>query len=284
MSNLTKYLRYLGALVALLFVFGSGWFIRDIRARSEVEALLQDREIELQEIAVTRTQNSSLSKELANAGTERDILLDEIASLRSKPSEIKYITKVETIIVGEPTFLTTELPESHTFRTEVGLPVAKFTIEGENDAPEYAFDTADLAVTADLIIAERDNALSLRIESNLEPGVQYEIPVTKFNVTHIRETRTFEPHVLLGGSASIAPGISDVAPHLGISLFHPKTDWDLLHLRIGITGGSPSIGLDPVLYNVGGPLPILTNMWVAAGATINMQAQVAGTISLGAKL
>ena len=69
MSNLTKYLRYLGALVALLFVFGSGWFIRDIRARSEVEALLQDREIELQEIAVTRTQNSSLSKELANAGT-----------------------------------------------------------------------------------------------------------------------------------------------------------------------------------------------------------------------
>ena len=283
--DLNQGLKYLGALIVLLLIFGSGWLLRDISADSDVESLLKDREIQLEEIEVVRTRNSTLVQELKQSGEDREVLLDQIASLRSRPEEIRYITKVETVMVGEPTFITTELPESHTFRTDIGLPVAEFAVEGQNDQPEYVFDTADLKIEADLVIAERDSALSLRITSDLEPGTQYEVPVDKLHVTNMQNKRKFfEPNILVG--AHLNTGVSGIkaSPHLGVSLLHPRNDLDLVQIRFGSTSGRPSIGLDPVLYNLGDPLPIFTNMWIGAGADIDTSGTISGTVSVGAKL
>lgn len=284
--DLTKYLKYLGGLVALLLVFGSGWFVRDLGARSEMESVLTDHEIQLQEIEVVRTKNTTLTKALAGADEQRDVLLDEIASLKSKPPEIRHITQVETVVVGEPTFVTTELPDNHTFRTEGGLAVVEFSVEeGENDGPpEYYFDTADLTVRADVVIGERDSAVSLRIESDLEPDKEIEIPVEEFNVQHIREEKFFEPHVLIGAHVSGGATGVGAGPHLGVSLMHPRDDLDLVQIRVGATGDRASFGVDPVIYNVGDRLPVLTNTWIGLGATVDTTGQVSGTLSLGAKL
>lgn len=292
--NLSQGLKYLGALVMLLLVFGSGWFVRDLSANSNIESVLKNHEIELQEIEVVRTRNSTLVKELERAGENRTILLDQIASLRSKPAKIKYITQVETVLVGEPIYITEELPESYLFRTEIGLPVAEFSVEGENDAPEYVFDTADLKIKANLVIAERDSALSIRVESDLESGTEYEVPVDELNVRHIKENKFFEPNILLGGSVSLGAAGAGAGPYVGIAFFHPKQEIDLVHLRLGTTSGrtasgsgsSPriAVGLDPVLFNVGEPLPVLTNMWIGAGATIDTSGTYSGTLSIGAKL
>jgi hypothetical protein len=286
MNDLTKYLKYLGGLVALLLVFGSGWFVRDLGARSDMESVLKDHEIELQEIEVVKTKNSTLTKALAGAEDERDVLLDEIASLKSKPAEIRYITKVETVVIGEPTLVTTELPESHTFRTTDGLAVAEFSVEeGENDSPpEYYFDTADLTIKADVVIGERDSAVSLRVESDLEPGVEHEIPVEEFNVTQLRDQKLFEPHLIVGAHVTGGQGGVGAGPHLGVSFFHPRDELDLVQVRIGSTSGGPALGLDPVVYNVGEHLPVLTNVWIGAGVDVNLQGQVGGTLSIGAKL
>jgi len=292
--NLNQRLKYLGGLILLILIFSSGWLLRGISADSNIESLLKNHEIELQKIKVVHTRNSTLIEELEVAGANRAVLLDEIASLKSKPTEIRYITKVETIIVGEPTFVTTELPESHTFRTDIGLAVAEFSVEGENDQPEYVFDTADLKIEADFVIAEHDSALSLRITSDLEPGTQYEVPVDELNVKHIKEQKLFDPHVLLGGSISAGTGTIGLAPHVGLSLLHARRGLDLVQIRLGSTGertnsttGSESrfsIGLDPVLYNIGDSLPVLTNCWLGGGATIDTSGQLSGTLSFGAKL
>ena len=285
--SLNKYLKYLGGLVALLLVFGSGWFMRDLGARSDLENVLKNHEIELQEIEVVKTKNTTLVRELEQAGSNQAELLDLIASLQSKPPEIQYITRVETIIVGEPTVVTTELPAEHTFRTQEGLAVAQFLVEGENDVPEYIFDTADLTLRADIVLGSHDSALSLRVESDIEPGTELEIPVEDFSVKHIKDQRFFEPHITIGAQASVvASGTqlqSSLGPYVGSTLFH--TDHiDMVQIRLGTSGGRAAIGVDPVLYNIGDRLPVLTNTWIGAGATLNTAGEWGGTISIGSKL
>jgi len=286
MENLSKYLKYLGALVVALLLVGSGWFVRELGARSDMESVLKDHEIQLQEIEVVRTKNTSLVKALASAGEDREVLLDEIASLSSKPPEIRYITRVETVIEGGETVVVNHLPENHMFRLDNGLPVAQFSVEaGENDGePEYHFDVADLTVSASVVLGERDSAISLRMESDLDPGNEQEIPVAEFEVKHIREQKVFEPHVLVGASASAGPTGVGVGPHFAVSLFHPKSEFDLVSVRVGSSSGRVQVGLDPVLYNLGEPMPVITNLWVGAGVSVDTTGQFAGTVSIGAKL
>lgn len=290
--NTSKYLKYLGALVLLLLVFGSGWWMRDIGAQNEISSLLKDREIELQEIKVVRTENSTLVRALEEAGSKQAELLDLIASLESRPPEIQYITRVETIVVGEPTVVTTELPSEHTFRTEEGLAVAQFLVEGDSNATEYIFDTADLTVGVDIVLGERDSAVSLRMQSDIEPAKELEIPVEDFSVTHIRDEKLFEPHLVVGAGGTVtAGGIPSLqaGPHLAVNWFHPSTkllgaEFDLVSTRVGFSGGAATLGLDPVLYNIGDRLPVLTNTWIGAGATINTAGEWGGTLTIGAKL
>ena len=282
--DLSQGLKYLGGLLVLVLIFGSGWLVRNISADSEIASLLKSHEIELQEIEVVRTRNTTLVKELEDAGSDREVLLDEIASLKSRPPEVRYITQVETVVVGEPTLIATELPESHVFRTQIGLPVAEFSVEGDESQPKYLFDTADLRIKADLVIAERDSALSIRMESDLEPGTEYEVPVDELNVANLQNRKFFEPNILIGAHVSGGPGGIGAGPQVGVSLLHPRDNLDLVQVRIGTTGGRANIGLDPVLYNLGEPLPILTNMWIGAGASVDTTGRFAGTLSVGAKL
>lgn len=288
--NASKYLKYLGAVVLLLLVFGSGYALRDRSAQTELTSIIKDRDIQLQAIEVTKIKNTTLVKALAGAEESREVLLDELASVRDRPVQVKYITRVETVVLGAETVVVNDLPEHHLFKLSNGLPVAEFlTMNGENDSgAEYHFNTADLTVRGNIIIAENDSAISLRIESDIDPGTEYEIKVEEFNVEHIRDQKLFEVHALVGASGSVgATGFSG-GPHAGVTLLHPKDGLDLVHIRLGTTGGDGSgpgftAGIDPVLYNLGESLPVITNLWISAGPTVSADGW-AGTISIGAKL
>lgn len=278
-------LKTFGAAVVVLLVFLLGYGTRDLTANSYIDELLKDHEIQLKQIETVKNKNSSLEKALREAGEERSVLLDEIASLKSRPPEIKYITRVETVVVGEETLVTKNLPESHTYKTEGGLPVAQFSVKKtDDDDYEYHFDTADLAISADAVIGAKDSAISLRITSDLEPDTEYEIPVDSFQVTKIKEQDLVEPHVLLGAHAAISPLGVKPGPHVGLSVFHLDNGLDLMHIKLGVTQDSLNLGLDPAAYNLGRHLPILTNTWVSAGVQVDTTGQIAGAISLGAKL
>ena len=255
-----------------------------------MESVLKNHEIKLQEIKVVKTENTTLVNALANAEKEYDILLDEIASLKSKPAEIRYITKVETVIIGSETHITTELPDSHLFVLENGLPVAEFTVQlnENNNSPKYYFNTADLILRANVIIGERDSAISLRMESDLDPNNEREIPVKEFNVKYVRERKLFEPHFLVGIGFSAGPNADKIirrTAYVGTNFIHPANSaWSFAQIRLGSSEGRTNIGFDPALYNVGKRLPIFTNTWIGAGITADISSQLSGTISIGAKL
>jgi hypothetical protein len=285
MKDLKKYLKYFVAACLLLLVFGSGWFIRDMGAQSDLTSLIKDHEISLGEIKVSKIKNTTLVKALADSEANREVLLDNLASVRDKPAQIKYITRVETVVVGGETQVVRELPPSHVFKLENGLPVAEVRVVQE----DIHLDVADLTLRADIVIGERDSAISLRVESDLDPGTQYEIPVQELNVQHIREQALFEPHILIGAAAGVTERAQlRVGPTISGSFFHPRSHIDLVSLRLGTSstrsGTTFAIGLDPVLYNVGKHVPVFTNLWVGAGATVDTTAQVSGTLSIGAKL
>mgnify|MGYP001373961627 CR=1 FL=1 len=74
--DLSQGLKYLGGLLVLVLIFGSGWLVRNISADSEIASLLKSHEIELQEIEVVRTRNTTLVKELEDAGSDREVKRD----------------------------------------------------------------------------------------------------------------------------------------------------------------------------------------------------------------
>ncbi len=282
MERLKKSLAYVGALLIALLVFGAGFVTRDISANKEMNEWLNSHGIELEDIEVVRTRNRSLMNTLDTYKDQNQVLLDEIASLKSKPSEIEYIVRTETII--QPKYIevykTHELPEDFVFRWGNDLAVARFSVEGEPDSPQYEFETGTITIKADLVLAEDDSALSLRASSSLEPDDEKEIPITTLEVTRIREQKLFEPHILLGGFAGM-PMHSGFT--LSTSLIHPSDKLDLVSIRAGLTESGASIGLDPVLYNIGDRLPVFTNIWIGAGPTFSKDGWAASA-TIGAKL
>ena len=281
MRDFKTIVKYVAVICFVLFSFSAGRTLQSRKARIDLQAALAERDIALKEIKQTQNKNASLKKSLTSAEESNEELLDLVASLRARPPEVKYITKVETVIVSEPTLVTTELPNSHTFRMKNGLPVAEFTVA---DGPTYSFNTADLAVTADLVITEDSSAVSLRMASDLEPDSEYEIKVDKLNVTNTEEKRIFEPHITLGGHVSANPVGFGTGPQLGVSFVHLRDDIDLVHAGVGITNGRANVRFEPFSYNVGKPIPVLTSLWLGAGVEINALGQLSGSLSLSGKL
>ena len=202
--NYKSVLKTVGAALLFILAFGTGWAARNHGAQQDIESLIKDREIKTQEIAVARVENTTLVQALAESEEDREVLLDQLASMRSKPAEIKYITRVETVLVGTETMVTHDLPSEYLFKLDNDLTVARFSWEpGEADAdPQYYFDTADITIRANVVVGDRDSSLSLRMSSNLD-NEEKEVPVDEFQVTKTtRERKLFEPNILLGGGVT----------------------------------------------------------------------------------
>lgn len=281
MQNFKTALKYVAVICLILFSFSAGRTIQSRKARLDLQAALSERDIALKKIKQTQNENGSLVKSLTDAQGQNEELLDLVAILQTRPAEVRYITQVETVIVSEPTVVTTELPDSYIFRMKNGLPVAKFSV---SEGPSYSFNTADLSVSADVVIAKDSSAISLRMASELEPDTQYEIKVDSFNVTNTEERKVFEPHVTLGAHASANPTGVGTGPHLGVSFIHLRNDFDLVQAGIGITDRRATVRFEPVAYNVGKPIPVLTSTWLSAGVEINALGQLSGTVSISGKL
>ena len=162
-----------------------------------------------------------------------------------------------------------------------GLPVAQFNA---TEKPSYSFETADLTISADMVIAKDSSALSLRMESSLNPNTEYELKVKTFEITNTEERRLFEPHITLGGHLSANPEGFSTGPHLGVSFIHLRDDIDLAQAGFGLSNKRPVLRLEPATYNVGKPLPVVTSLRLGAGIEINAIGQLGGTVSVSGKL
>lgn len=279
-NQLVKYGKYIILLLLIISVFGAGWFIRDLSAQNEISDLIKDRDIKLQEIKTARNKEvSNLANALRSSYADREDLLDQIASLKSKPAEIKYITTVKTVVAGGTTVVS-DLPPEHMFRLSNGLPVASFTIADDN---KYNFTTADLEFSANVVIGNKDSSVSLQASSSLDEN-EYELPIKELHVKEIRQDNLFEPHLLLGAAAGATKTKPYAGFFIGSSFIHPGGPFDFASVRAHATSSNIGIGIDPVIYNLGDRLPIFTDLWIGAGPSFDTTGQWSATLTLGSKL
>ena len=153
------------------------------------------------------------------------------------------------------------LPDQHLFQLGDGITVSEFAREDEG----FRFETYELAFKADIAVGEQTTAALIQLETSYEPGVWHEV-ATELDVVRVDERKLFEPHIGLGITGSVP--IPDVTGSVWVSFIHPTNSWDIGVARISMNNNSLRVGIDPVAYNIGDRLPVLTDTWIAPGASI----------------
>ena len=260
-KSLKELKSFFAILLGLVLVFGSGFLLSDCSARAKYSELLEKKDHSVEELEVVRNEVRGLSSVISEKTEEAERLKEIIRDYETRPEEIRYIVRTETVLVGNEE-TTTEIPPDHIFRFEQGLPVSRFATTEEG----YSFSTFDVTFETTTVISDDETAVSLSATSSYEPDVRYSIPLSS-EVVRVREHKIFEPHILMGatGSLDTKPLGGDLTASLYVSLFHPTENIDLLAPRISFNANSFRIGADIISYNIGDPLPIVTDIWIGIG-------------------
>jgi hypothetical protein len=266
-GSVTKMLKELKSFFVILFLliltFGSGFLLSDCSAKAKYTELLDRKNHSVEELEVASNKVRSLSSVISEKSEEAERLKEIIRDYETRPAEIRYIVQTETVLVGNQE-TTTEIPPDHLFRFNNGLPVSRFATTEEG----YSFSTFDVTFETTTVVSEDETAISLSAISSYEPDIRYPIPVSS-QVVRVREHKIFEPHLLVGatGSLDLGPVAADLTASLYTSLFHITENIDIVSPRISFNNDSLRIGLDVISYNIGGPLPIATDLWVGIGVS-----------------
>lgn len=239
------------------------------------------------DIETAKTENQSLIGLLKEAKEEQGELAALVSSLRSRPDQVRVVTKIEVEHVPvERIVIVNDLPDEHLHTLGEGLVVAAFR---HADAG-FAFETYRLRTRVRLVHADADAAALVMVSSDYEPERWFDVESDLDPTwTSRQEHRMFAPRVGLGlqlGAGLTGKALGRFEPQ-GVAVFdwfHPHPNVSLLGLRIG---GSPRAfrgGLDAVRYNIGGPLPVLTNLWLGLGVDFGTDATFSAGLSLTARL
>lgn len=247
-----------------------------MKAEAAYNTLFDSFQSHLQEAEVVKNRNQTLEGALNSLETENDDLKSLIAELEARPPEIRFITKTETVIVAEdPVLVTPDLPEEHLFTLDPELVVARFSQEED----QYRFETYDMSFRNTMVIADRGTSASLQVRTSYDDQWQ-EVPVD-VEVSRIRDQALWEPHLGVGLTAGLRN--LDITGTVFVSVLHPLEGVDLLSGRVSANNHVVALGIDPVGYNLGTRLPVLTDLWVWAGPSINTRGELAVDLTVGSK-
>lgn len=278
-SNILKYI-YIPAILILLVLTGS-LALQNYQLNKLVNRTNQDYleyvEITNKNIETVNNTKTTLSKELAKAQSDNQDLLQVIAQYKNKPQDIKYIVETKTVIVpSEPIYITPDLPSEYNFNLHDNLTVARFEYANK----KFKFETFELTFKADVVIAKNKTSSLLKISSAYEPNIWHEYPID-LSVKEITEpVKLFTPHISLGLTVSLPKPELLVSLSMSTLHFH---DFDFLSLRISGNSNTVQLGLDPISYNIGKPLPVLTDLWISPGISIDQNLETSGTVTFSTK-
>lgn len=290
------------AAVILLFAGVGGVFAGMSWGRSaaiaekdaEFEGVLRNLATEHKQIEVTKNdQVRSLQELVAKQGEDIGTQAALITSLRGRPAQVKFVTRVETVLVpGEDRLVEVpveKLPEEHLFALE--LPDGKLVVarvlqvdednDGVNDTVQ--FETFEQRWTLQAALGEESSSFLLQAKSSYDDQV-VEVPVD-VQVTHIDPDppKKLSAHLAMGGTvfAGASGGVTSPRVGAGFSLtlpwLHPRPDVDVLTPRVTIGAVYPILeegsiakfsfrgGLDIVSYNVGRPGKFIQDLWFGVG-------------------
>ena len=228
----------------------------------------------------------SLSSEVKREVKARRASLTLVAELTAALTAEKKNVKVKTRVVYK----------NSVERVEVELPKGKIFIEKDGkylpvESMAYNYKDHRITIVGDAIKGELSYRLHQKFrgvlaESRL-PGGGYNHYATfwelgprgedavKLKLESFKVVRTDErapkfwwwnPHLDLLGGIAFKP---DVSPHveLGLSVMSwGKTaddmHWRFLRVGVGVVGRELSLSLSPAMYNIGKPLPLVSNLWL----------------------
>lgn len=263
-SYLLTELKALLIIIAIFIAcFIGGWFFSNLKSNKAYKLLLDQNNEIRESLTVADNKATSLESLLSGRDQETEDLRRIIAAFEDKPAEIRYVVRTETIIEGNEEVVI-DMPPNYIFAWPNGLQIAKF----ENVEDGYSFQTFDIEIESDIIVSTDETSLLIRATSSAEPDTSYTLEVDRLKVSKVRDQKLFEPHIGIGATASL--NVSNVTGDFGgspyVTFIHPNPNLDILGIRITI-GDNVSIGLDPVYYNVGDPLPLFTDLWIGAGVS-----------------
>lgn len=236
------------------------------------------------EVVAVRNRNQSLDKAVAELSDANTHLLAFIDSMGTPPTEIKYVIKTETKLVpADPVVIMPDLPSHYTYKLTDKIPVAEFDVDGE----QYKFTTHELSFKNSLIVGENKSAVLLQVSSSAD-GIWHEVPTELQVINTSIEDRypTIRPGIALGIASTINPmNIETLLPQgvIAFPTFHIAKRLDIMTPAIGV-GITPHLSLYLGSWNMGGPLPIVEDLWLSAGPSLDMYLQPGATIAITTSL
>tara|TARA_Y100001970_G_scaffold291695_2_gene429873 strand:- start:845 stop:1783 length:939 start_codon:yes stop_codon:yes gene_type:complete len=263
----------------LILCIGAGYAWSHINASEKYELLLKEKTAVIEELNISKNRTINLSELLEGEAQEAEELRAIIKSLEAREPEIEYVVKTETVIKkSKPKIIELEkckAPPEYVYLLENGLPVARFKAHTNEEEGKvtYTHETADIAFENSIVITDEETAVMTKVKSSLKPGKQYLVRTDKVQTKKIKDFKTFEPHLMisLGGSLELTPIGGDLTANISMPLFHiTDREWDLLAPKIGFNNNSFRVGVDVVSYNLGKELPIITDLWLSLGTSIDL--------------
>lgn len=262
-------------IIVILCLMVGALFLKTKDLEKDLSDLSSLTEITLKELDTERFEHKS-AIDLLKSKDEYSVTLEQqIAALKARPDQIKYVVRTETILEAGPAITVKELPESYTFRLKNGLAVA--AIKNKQDHIDLL--THDLTLRGQVALTENKASASIQASSSDEPENWIEVPV-ELQVIQTEKTITIEPHVGIGLAAGYPWNVSGT---IWSTFVHFPNSIDLGGVAILANDQNLQMGLIPIAYNIGDPLPILTNTWVAPVATLNIEGQPGASLILGSK-
>lgn len=222
----------------------------------------------------------AVQNEVVNLKKKNKELEDAISYFESRGEVIKTITKIKTVIKGGETVYKV-LPSQYTFKLTNGMSVANFEA-----TEEYKFTTYDLTFKTTVLIGEEQTIVKLTGQSSGSKE-EFVFPVESVvtqenkNGQEKEKERILDPRIAIGSGVSLPYTKPEV--FLAIPILESKNDkWSFIAPTFSISE-KVKIGVTPVFYNVGKPLPLMDNVWLGIGYETNIINHY-GTISLTAKL
>ena len=301
-----------------------GAFSKIESLQKENSALLSTTETlteKLSRASSLEVSQRELSSKLDKLIADNEALKADLKKLKARPTSVVHSTsdtggeRIEVITSSDSSNTPNDnyswVPDSYDYRTNNGLLVAAHRLNREQKSlstTSYNLELDSVAVVSSTETGQQVAHVQNTITSSGEPDNH--IPLISKRVELIYENpqhrkMLIAPHLNLGAGAGVDFSPTSVGIHgsIGISLFaYGKTvnDNTLRFLNINgrlgssIRGGSQppciegGIGLDPLLVNIGEPLPLLSDLYIGIGPWIGIRGcpesdipTVSGGITIG---
>lgn len=263
-------------IIALLCLTVGLLEIGNNQLQSRLDESLLSEEITLSELATERMDNANIYSLLEDSDLYAETLEQQISALESKPQKVKYVIRTEVVLTASPVVTVKEIPDDYTFRLSNGLAVAGI----ERQADTYDLVTYDLLYKGQLVVTEKQANVSVFVSSSEAPTDWKEVPVALTALSTEHKT-TIEPHL---GVAMAVQYPLDLSAGIWSTIVHTPKNVDIGGLTVLVDNDSATFGVIPLAYNLGAPLPLFTNIWLAPAVTIDTHASPGASLLLGAKL